>query len=996
MKNVYFLGSLLFSCSSVYSQCCSNGVNLLANYNPDFSAPFVDVPPGFITANPYTFYPTPGTYIIVPVRDYGACFSTPQADHTTGDPINGRFLWFDASATASPTTPDLAWQPFDPSLPAGTQSLISVLPNTLYVFSCWIRDLAREPDCITGGSPLMGLRINGVELAEVDLGLITDPCCPQWTYLCAEWNSGENTNALIQIESRRADGWNDLGIDDVYFGTTTEALQFSLGADTTICEGASLLLSDNIENSTNFWSDYSSGDSLHVTSPGTYWLEVTKNNCKARDSITVTMGLLPEINLGNDTSFCNQNEFLITPTNIGGQISNYVWQNNSTSNSIITNNSGNYWLQASNSCGVSGDTINLLFFQPIIPIDSLFICLGTAYTLSNGTIQNSPGTYLDTLNVLGYYGCDSIIQRVINWYPINFDTIQVALCSGASFISSSGLTLTQPGFYLDTLSNQNHFGCDSLKVIEIQIILPINSIQNLNICNGQSYVLPNGTTVFSSGTYLDTLSAMSGCDSIVTTNLTIFPPISSTQNIQICNGLSYVLPNGTTAVSSGTYLDTLSAMSGCDSIVTTNLTIFPPISSTQNIQICNGLSYILPNGTTAVSSGTYLDTLSATSGCDSIVTTNLTIFPPISSTQNIQICNGLSYILPNGTTAVSSGTYLDTLSAMSGCDSIVIINLNFYQNDLIPILPEMDLCPNDSISFSLSGDFSQIAWSNGQNGSIVTIYEPGNYTVFVSDINGCIDSDNFSVGELVLPTISIELADSSICKGDCIKISVLGTNSNDVSWSINHEYFDPNNSYILYCFNDTGSYDIRVASNEECGIVHDTLTLIIDEPQVFLPSDTLLQFGDSLNLWSQGNYSEFWWQPYDLLLCDSCESQSIAVTDDQRFFLFYSNSSGCIFTKSFLAVIDKEGQLFIPNSFTPNGDNMNDEFYAKGKGIFEFNLKIYNRIGELVFESNDINTGWNGSYFQRQVQQDIYAYIIEYKDYSNSVKIERGYVMLAR
>jgi gliding motility-associated-like protein len=95
-------------------------------------------------------------------------------------------------------------------------------------------------------------------------------------------------------------------------------------------------------------------------------------------------------------------------------------------------------------------------------------------------------------------------------------------------------------------------------------------------------------------------------------------------------------------------------------------------------------------------------------------------------------------------------------------------------------------------------------------------------------------------------------------------------------------------------------------------------------------------------------------------------------------------------------MLNNEGQLFIPNSFTPNGDNMNDEFYAKGTGISEFNLKIYNRIGELIFESNDMNKGWNGSYFQRQVQQDIYAYIIEYKDYSNSVKIESGYVMLAR
>jgi gliding motility-associated-like protein len=57
---------------------------------------------------------------------------------------------------------------------------------------------------------------------------------------------------------------------------------------------------------------------------------------------------------------------------------------------------------------------------------------------------------------------------------------------------------------------------------------------------------------------------------------------------------------------------------------------------------------------------------------------------------------------------------------------------------------------------------------------------------------------------------------------------------------------------------------------------------------------------------------------------------------------------------------------------------------------------IYNRIGELIFESNDLAKGWDGTYFQRQVQQDVYAYIIEYKDYNNNVKVERGFLMLAR
>lgn len=423
MKKLYFLTLSLFIVNSAQSQCCSNGINLLANYNPDFSAPFIDIPPGFITANPYTFFPTPGTYIIVPSRAYGACSSTPQTDHTTGDPVNGRFLWFDASSTASPATPDLAWQPFDPTLPVGSQSLITITPNTTYVFSCWIRDLARDPNCITGGAPLMGLRINGQEMAEVDLALITEPCCPQWTYLCTEWNSGDTTTALIQIESRRADGYNDLGIDDVYFGTTTEALQFSLGADTTVCEGVTLVIEDNIDNSTNLWSNFSSGDTIQVTSPGIYWLEVTKNNCKARDSILVTQDLLPAINLGNDTSICNQIPLLLSPTSTGGTISNYLWQDNSTANSFTVNNSGNFWLQASNSCGSSRDSININYFiKPSLGKDTslcdaidftLNAGLADAYTWSNGatipivTVLSS-GIYWVETNSGQCFGRDSI------------------------------------------------------------------------------------------------------------------------------------------------------------------------------------------------------------------------------------------------------------------------------------------------------------------------------------------------------------------------------------------------------------------------------------------------------------------------------------------------------------------------------------------------------------------------------------------------------------
>lgn len=382
MKLIYFTCLLLFSSYLAKGQCCSNGINLLAEYNPGFSDPFVGVPPGFTTENPYTTVPSPGTYIIVASRNYGACFNTPQTDHTTGDETIGRFLWFD-TGDATISNPDVAWKPFNPNLPVGTQDLITVLPNTTYVFSCWIRDLARNPDCVTGGAPLMGLRINGQEMAEVDLALITEPCCPQWTYLCSDWNSGNTTTALIQIESRRNDGFNDLGIDDVYFGTTSP-FEFGLGQDTSICTGAQIILTNPVQDGASLWSNASTEDTIEIVTPGVYWLEVLSNGCTDRDSIVVTELFLPNITLGNDTTFCELEQFQILPINTGAEISNYLWQNNAITSSINASSDGLYWLQATNNCGTSSDSIIVDFFdQPNLGSD-LSICNGSSVTLNAG------------------------------------------------------------------------------------------------------------------------------------------------------------------------------------------------------------------------------------------------------------------------------------------------------------------------------------------------------------------------------------------------------------------------------------------------------------------------------------------------------------------------------------------------------------------------------------------------------------------------------------
>jgi gliding motility-associated-like protein len=87
---------------------------------------------------------------------------------------------------------------------------------------------------------------------------------------------------------------------------------------------------------------------------------------------------------------------------------------------------------------------------------------------------------------------------------------------------------------------------------------------------------------------------------------------------------------------------------------------------------------------------------------------------------------------------------------------------------------------------------------------------------------------------------------------------------------------------------------------------------------------------------------------------------------------------------------------FIPNVFTPNGDEINDVFYVKGFGMNEFELLIFDRWGELIYQSNDMNEGWDGTINSRNAQIDVYVYIVNYRGIGGELKYEIGHISLIR
>ncbi|MGL4598585.1 MAG: gliding motility-associated C-terminal domain-containing protein, partial [Bacteroidia bacterium] len=84
-----------------------------------------------------------------------------------------------------------------------------------------------------------------------------------------------------------------------------------------------------------------------------------------------------------------------------------------------------------------------------------------------------------------------------------------------------------------------------------------------------------------------------------------------------------------------------------------------------------------------------------------------------------------------------------------------------------------------------------------------------------------------------------------------------------------------------------------------------------------------------------------------------------------------------------------DGVLYIPNTFTPNGNGTNDYFLPNGEGVVTFNMRIFDRWGELIFETDDMNTGWDGKRKGNIVQIDTYVYVIEYTTICSTGQILR-------
>ena len=362
------------------------------------------------------------------------------------------------------------------------------------------------------------------------------------------------------------------------------------------------------------------------------------------------------------------------------------------------------------------------------------ICQGANYTF-NGTTYNSTGTYIAVFP--GANTCDSTVTLSLTVNAPISDTLVASTCTGTPF-TYNGNSYSITGNYPNIFTGAN--SCDSTVVVKLTVNPVYNNTASATICSNQTYSF-GGTSYNASGTYSNTFTSSKGCDSVVTLTLTVNPSPASSFTASICAGQSYAY-NGNTYTATGNYANTFQTGLACDSVVTLVLTVNPIKYKTVNTNICQGANYFF-NGAALSTTGTYYDTLVSAAGCDSIVTLNLTVNPPITKTLTASTCADAPYLF-NGILRDTSGIYVATYTTAGGCDSVVTLTLTVKPLPAAPITVDRTYCVGDPVT-PLSAVGTSISWYTTPTGSssvttpTPSTANPGVTTWYAAQtLNGCI------------------------------------------------------------------------------------------------------------------------------------------------------------------------------------------------------------------------------------------------------------------
>lgn len=337
-----------------------------------------------------------------------------------------------------------------------------------------------------------------------------------------------------------------------------------------------------------------------------------------------------------------------------------------------------------------------------------------------------------------------------------------------------------------------------------------------------------------------------------------------------------------------------------------------------------------------------------------------------------------------------TGTYAITLihTTITGCIDTLHTDVTFYPTPVIDAGRDTTICVGDYTILQPGGGVSY-TWSPAATLDCSACTNPKAspvsstlYTVTGADAHGCTSTDTVRVNTKT-KTIAIAGSGGAICEGASIQLHVSGAtvyNWSPANGLSNSHSPDPVASP------DTTTQYIVVAQEGSC--IPDTAyvqVIVNPAPHVNAGPDQTIIAGNTAQLNATGqSIVQYAWQPAESLSCDNCQDPEATPKNTTIYTVTAYTDKGCVDSDQVkIYVICQQSQVYIPNTFTPNGDGQNDHFYPRGRGIRTIkSFRIYDRWGEVIFERtnidvNDMNQGWDGSFKGAALSPDVYVYTID-------------------
>ncbi len=554
----------------------------------------------------------------------------------------------------------------------------------------------------------------------------------------------------------------------------------------------------------------------------------------------------------------------------------------------------------------------------------------------------------------------------------------------ATNVSSNTTDLAQLQFSINGTQIGNIFTIDPVQCNWTQFYITWNSgsATSANIT-----VLNQNTVAGGNDFALDDLLFAPYCTAHDTIVVEVVQPKRTTVNAVICDDATYTLPGGSIVNATGIYIDTLQNFQACDSIITTNLTVNPTYRDTITPVICANESFTLPDNTVQNTAGTYISSLKTINNCDSIIVTELTVLPLSFTTVDTIICFGQSYQRPGGALVNTSGTYSDTLASANSCDSIITSIVRVVQVQLA-VTTTNNTCNGNalgSINTNPSGGDTPYTgtWIPNVSSATSAINLPaGTYDVTITDANGCTATNTSIITEPALLVIDSVVNDSVNCFGECNGAFSIYAGGGVLPYSYT---VDGSAASVINTNKCAGNYTILITDGNGCTTADVANVYQPDSVLVFVtPSAPYTDMGNNVLLIASSNYSDavFRWSPATNLSCTLCDSASAYGTQSITYTLSGSvdiHGNTCESSIEVPVTVIPNHDVYIPNLFSPDGDGNNDFFQWFGNlnGIQQMSIQIFNRTGELVYESRDKNFRWDGYYGGKMVEPGVFVYQIK-------------------